>query len=54
VGATEDDLVTTRDLTVLEVITFAMQLRCRNTEALEVVSENVSRTISVLYVISVS
>lgn len=38
-----------RDLTVLEVITFAMKLRCHNYLGLAVVEENVSTTIANLH-----
>jgi ABC-type multidrug transport system ATPase subunit len=38
-----------RDLTVLEVITFAMQLRCHNRTGLKVVEENVNTTIENLH-----
>jgi hypothetical protein len=38
----------TRDLTVREILSFAMKLRCKTKGGLEVVTENVNRTINML------
>lgn len=38
-----------RDLTVHQVISFAMKLRCANFKGLEVVEENVKRTVEILH-----
>lgn len=46
VGAHDEQL---RDLTVREVLTFAMQLRCYNRLGLKVVDENVNTTIDILH-----
>jgi ABC-type multidrug transport system ATPase subunit len=42
-----------RDLTVLDIITYAMKLRCLNRKGLAVVEENVNRTLDILKLVDV-
>jgi len=50
----DTSLEVSRDLSVEEVVTFAMRLRCTNEAVLDIVDENVSRTMNLLHLEAVA